>query len=166
MENPQLTQLVRIIKIIGGALIMGVVIFAIVTFLIADWGKANAEFSPIGLAGLAFAVAACAASFYVPGVIFKQAAQQFAAANPKPEVQSLLQASGQAVTTSTIVRLALNEGGAFMALLVWMISGNIFGLVGAFFCLAAMILKFPTSERVEQQFADFRQELKQQQRGT
>ncbi|MFM7561444.1 MAG: hypothetical protein ACKO81_00260 [Planctomycetota bacterium] len=79
-------------------------------------------------------------------------------------MHSLMQASGQAATTSSIVGSALAEGGAFMALLIWLVSSNLFGLIGAFFGLAMLVLKFPTYGKVERQFADFREEVKLQQR--
>lgn len=164
MANPQLAGLVRTLQIIAGALIMGIAMFAVVTLVLVKWDKVNIEFSPLGLVALIVPLVLSVFSAFVPGVIFKQAVTQFASRNPKPELQSLLRASGEAATVRTIIGLALAEGGGFLALIIWMISGNILGLIGAFICLAAMILKFPTYGKVEQQLADFRQELKLQQR--
>lgn len=164
MENPQLAGLVRTLQIIAGALIMGIAMFAVVTLVLVNWDKVNIEFSPLGLVALIVPLVLIAFSAFVTGVIFKQAVTQFASRNPKPELPSLLRASGEAATVRTIVGLALAEGGGALALVIWMISGNILGLIGAFICLAAMILKFPTYGKVEQQLADFRQELKLQQR--
>ena len=164
MENSQLAGLVRTLQIIAGALIMGVVMFAVVTLVLVNWEKVNIEFSPLGLVALIVPLVLSAVSVFIPGVVFKQAVSQFASRNPKPELHSLLRASGEAATARTIIGLALAEGGAMLSLIIWMISGNILGLIGAFIGLAALILKFPTYGKVEQQLADFREELKLQQR--
>jgi len=165
MENRQLAGLVRTLQVVGGALIFGLASFALVTLLIVDWGKLNVELSQLGLIVLIASITSAVLAFILPGVIAKQAATQYASANPKPELNSLLHASGQAVSVRSIIGFALAEGGAFMALLVWMISGNVLGLIGAFLCLAVLILKFPTTGKIEQQMADFREEVKLQQRG-
>ncbi|MFM7117483.1 MAG: hypothetical protein ACKO0N_12690, partial [Planctomycetota bacterium] len=130
MENRQLSSLVRVLQIISAAMIMGIVGFAIVTLLIVDWDKINTELSPLGIIALIGPLASCAAAFVLPGIFFKQSATQYASANPKSELHSLMQASGQAATTSSIVGSALAEGGAFMALLIWLVSSNLFGLIG------------------------------------
>lgn len=164
MENRELSNLVRVLQIISAAMIMGIVAVAITSLLIVNWEKINSELSPLGLFALIGPLVSCAAAFVLPGIVFKQSASQYASANPKPELHSLMRASGQAATTSSIVGLALAEGAALMALVIWMVSSNLLGLIGAFFGLAMVILKFPTYGKVEQRFADFREEVKLQQR--
>lgn len=166
MENRQLSQLVRVLQIISAAMIMGIIGFAIVTLLIVDWEAINTELSPLGLLGLVMPVATGAAAFVVPGLVFKQAAAQYARANPKSELQSLMQASGQAASAKSIFGLALGEGGALIGLVTWLVSSNLLCLIGAFFGLAVVVLKFPTYGQVEQRFADFREEVKTLQRSS
>jgi hypothetical protein len=60
--------------------------------------------------------------------------------------------------------MALREGGALLGLVVWLIESNVLGLVGALLGLGLMILTFPTSGKLEQKLADFRAEVKSQQR--
>jgi hypothetical protein len=164
MENHQLSNLVRVLQIISAAMIMGIVAVAITSLLIVNWDQVNTELLPLGLIALIGPLVSCGAAFVLPGIVFKQSAAQYANANPKPELQSLLRASGQAATTSSIVGLALAEGGALLALVIWMVSGNLLGLIGAFVGLALLVLKFPTAGKVEQRFADFREEVKLRQR--
>lgn len=166
MENSQLSKLVRVLQIVSALMILGIASFAIATLLIVNWEKINSELFPMGLLALMGTLFSCAAAFILPGIVFKQSAVQYAKANPKPELHSLMRASGQAVTVSSLVSLALAEGGALMALVIWMVSTNVLGLIGAFLGLALIVLKFPTYGRIEQRFADFREEVKQQQRGS
>lgn len=165
MENKQLSQLVRVLQLISATMILGIAGLAIVTLLFVNWDKINTELSPLGLIALIGPLVSCASALILPGIVLKQTAAQYAKANPKPELHSLMRASGQAATTSCIVSLALAEGGALMALVIWMISNNLLGLIGAFFGLAIIVLKFPTSGKVERRLADFREEVKLQQRG-
>jgi hypothetical protein len=165
MENSQLNSLVKTLQIISAALIMGVVMFAIVTLVISDWEKASASLTPLGILALAIPLVSGGMSLVLPGVIFKQAASSYAQKNPKPEMASLLRASGEAATTQTIIGMALREGGAILGVIVWMIESNVLGLIGAFIGLGLMILTFPTLGKVEQKLADFRAEVKAQQRG-
>jgi hypothetical protein len=166
MENRQLSSLVRVLQIISAAMIMGIVGFAIVTLLIVNWDKINTELLPLGLIALVTPLTSVAAAFVLPGIVLKQSAAQYAKANPKSELHSLMRASGQAATASSVVSLALAEGGALVALVIWMISGNLLGLLGAFLGLAMLVIKFPTYGKVEQRFADFRDEVKLQQRSS
>lgn len=160
MENNQLSTLVRTLQIIAGVMISGIAGFAIVTLAIVNWNQVNAELTPLGLVALVVALISCVAAFLVPKLVFKQAVNQYANTHPKSELHSLLRASGQAVMTSSFIGVALTEGGALCALLLWNVSGNLLGLIGAFFCLATAILKFPTYGKMEQRLADFREEVK------
>lgn len=164
MENSQLSSLVKILQIISAALIMGVIGFAVVTLLVVNWEKVSASLTPLGILALALPLVTGATSLILPGVIFKQAASTYARENPKPELASLLRASGAATTTQTIIGMALREGGALLGLVVWMVESNVLGLIGALIGLGLMILTFPTAGKVEQKLADFRAEVKAQQR--
>ena len=164
MENSQLKGLVKILQIISASLILGVLGFAVVTLLVVNWEKVSASLTPLGILALALPLVTGAMSLILPGVLFKQAARAYARENPKPEVASLLRASGTAATTETIVGMALREGGALLGLVVWLIESNVLGLVGALLGLGLMILTFPTSGKLEQKLADFRAEVKSQQR--
>ena len=164
MENKQLTALVKNLQIISAALIMGVLFFAVMTLLLVDWEHVSAKLTPLGLLALALPLVLGAISLFLPSMLFKQAASAYARENPKPEIASLLRASGVAATTQTIVGMSLREGGAFLGLAAWFLESNLLGLIGMFIGLGLMILTFPTYGKIEQKLADFREEVKSQQR--
>jgi hypothetical protein len=158
--SDRLAALVRTLQIICAALVAGVLGLAAVSLVIVDQASVSASATPLGVLGVVAPVAATLASYFLPGVIFRQSAASYAVKNPKPGLASMLQASGAAVTVETIVAMALREGGAMLGLVVWLVEGNLLGLFGSLIGLIPMILGFPTKAGVEQRLADFRAQVK------
>lgn len=164
MENNQLNALVKVLQIISASLMAGVLFFAVVSLLMVDWAKVSIGLTPLGIAAVVVPLLTGIMSLVVPRILFRQAASAYARNNAKPEIASLMRASGSAATTQTVVGMAMREGGALVGLIVWLLDSNLLGLIGAFLGLALMILTFPTSGKLEQKLADFRDEVKTQRR--
>jgi len=111
-------------------------------------------------------------SFILPGVIATQTLRSGAAPRagdgsspPKTSAPaSVVPASpAAAFQTSTIIGAAMDEGAAFFAGIVYLIEQNPIALVVALVLLAALVVRFPTRNRVERWIAQQEEKLR---RGT
>jgi hypothetical protein len=95
-------------------------------------------------------------SLILPGLIATQSLRSAAARKPDgapasdPKPSSDAKATpAMAFQTSAIVGGALSEAPAFFATIAYLMEQNIIALVVVGVCLAALILRFPTRDRVE-----------------
>jgi len=188
--NNSIDQITRTTQIIMGALIGGVTIFLlIVVFLVhfAGFGAAaGAAPAPGQAAGpnppataqsipfLTYIAVGLGAillplSFILPSFVAAQSLRSGAtrpldgSSNP---TKSPAASSGQPVTpaaafqSSAIIGAALNEGPAFFAGIAYLIEQNPIALVVMLVLLAAMVLRFPTRDRVERWIAQQEEKLR------
>lgn len=146
----------RILQLISGGLIGGVLVFAALTLLIVEPEKFNWEFSLLPIIALGTLLITTAASLLMPPRILATMGQQFGEKFPKAAAEEVQRAGMNAVTSATITACALREAPALLGLVVWMIQANGWGLVTAGLAVAMMILTFPGSGLLDQRLADFR----------
>jgi hypothetical protein len=163
-------------QILNGALVAGPLIFLGIALFVRASGKdgliAAAPFdtrSPLLLVAIALAVAnVLLAWFLPPRVVAAQrrligkdggVAAPAGAAVPNTKDGRLM----AAWTTSRIIALALIEGAAFFATIVFMMEGSALALVAALALLVAMAIRFPTATTLEA-WLDQQHELMQQDR--
>ncbi|MGD9857932.1 MAG: hypothetical protein AB7U20_23555 [Planctomycetaceae bacterium] len=130
-------QVVRVLQIITGALVMGVVMFAAIAGLAA--GALSGPPSGVIVSGVAVVLAAASFVMHliVPPVIAKQAGHA-------TDTQGLY----GVYQTKTIVGLAILEGAAFFNIVAAMIENNWWSLAIAGGLVFWMLALFPTQTRV------------------
>ena len=145
-------QKARVIQVVCGALIMGVIFFAAVLSMIADWDPTHFDLTLLSIVGLVIAAGCYAVSVFLPNMMAGNALQVIAdqIRNSKRELNSdegRNLVANQYVTT-TIVRYAVIEGAVFANLLFFFVDHAAVCLVVAAIGLALMILFFPFPGRM------------------
>ncbi|MCG6156840.1 hypothetical protein [Rubinisphaera margarita] len=143
-NSPQAQNTKRTILIITFSMIMGVVMFAVVTFLIAE-PKAQPDDNLISYVMAGLAVLCLAAATVVPGVIVSTLETQKSSADEQPDYMTYL----GIYQTRTIIQYALLEGGAFANLVAVFVEGNRWSLMVAGALLFVMIIQLPTPGRID-----------------
>ncbi len=166
-ENEQdaqrLTIHLRVMRIIIGAMLMGVVSFLAIALFLAsqrplDPNRENL-ITLMALGGLAFAIIA---RFVAPRLVAANLIRQIAAGTWLPqrragmeaeEVAAELYASDAAKLlavnqTRTLIAAALLEGASFLGCLAYMVEGSIFALAVPLVGIVLLALTIPMSDRV------------------
>lgn len=122
----------RIALVIWFALCAGVTMFAVVASLVGPTVRERGGGAPEVLAWVALGVAivALAASRLVPGLVR-------APPGAPPEAAGV---------TRTIIAAALNEGAGLLAVVVWMVTGQL-AVVALAISAVGLLLAFPSEER-------------------
>jgi hypothetical protein len=188
--DTSIDQITRTTQIIMGALISGVTTFLlIVVFLVHFVGfgaPGGAAAAPGQAAGpnpaataqsiplLTYLAAGMGAmllplSFILPGYVAAQSLRSGAVRPPdgsSSPTKNPAASSGQAVNpaaafqSSTIIGAALDEGGAFFAGVAYLIEQNPIALGVMIVLLAALVVRFPTRDRVERWIAQQEEKLR------
>jgi hypothetical protein len=157
-EAAYLRKLARTLQIVVGAMATGVVFFAAIVWTIVPPPAVVPAGQPIiTYVAAPFGFAAVSAAFFVPGLI--QANFRRAIASGKPlatnianQIPAPLREVGQlgiACQTVLIVRAALLEGAAFIALVAYMLERQTLSLVVAGGLLLVLLGGFPTRAKLE-----------------
>ena len=148
---------IKVLQIICGALILGVLLFLGVISL-ALKKPINQGFDLMTLLGIGFAVLAASAAFVVPVFNRKQAVVQLAREEVEPD--TLLSRVFMVFQTSKIIWAALLEGPAFFNTLAWMMESSVVSLGVLAVLLSFMAIGFPsegrTIIRLENMMDDYR----------
>lgn len=130
-------------QIIVGALIMGVLTFAMIAASIGTWDPTN--FGIMQILGIGMCMGTFPAALIVPKLIVSNMRQTL----PKPPNDSVTQDSfAPMFLTSTIIGAALIEGSAFFSLVTYLLEGHFSSLIVALVCLFTLVLFFPMPGRV------------------
>jgi hypothetical protein len=135
-ETPE--QTVRLLQIISGALVLGVLLMAGIAVVALGSLEAPPQGTVISGLGAGFAVVAFVLHLVVPSV----AARQQARSGGERQLYG-------AYVTKTILGLSLLEGAAFMNLVALMVEHNWWSLAIAGGLVFWMLTMFPTTTRVE-----------------
>jgi hypothetical protein len=170
-ESVPIDQVTRVLQIIISALVTGMVVFlAIVLFLrVGSTAKVLVGGQPpaavpaapaqelalpiITLVALVFAAIDVPLSIFVPKLIADTACKALAAAKgPEgpPSTAEDVAALVSAYQTKTIAGAALNEGAGFLALIAYMLEGQLIALAVAVALIVGVALRFPRRAAVEQ----------------
>jgi len=171
---------VRVIQIIVGSLIAGVVTFGVVAVIV---GPSNPPAEEAGAAmpaemltyvSVAFAVTVLIARMVVGQVLLSTARRKIASGTwqaPQggtPMAGDLIERAGDAgrllvvLNTKTIVESALLEGAAFFALIAHLLEGTWLSLVLAAVLALGIAMGFPTAARVQHWIEDQLQLVEQE----
>lgn len=163
-QTSTLEQPKRVMLIIFGALLVGVVVFAIIAVISRiSGGEAlfNMEFGLLAVMGVGFAALVLIPSFVVPIITRKTATkelgQEFAGQLDQP---GAAMKSMEGLQTSMIIGLALLEGTAFFNLIGYMIDGSAWNLLTVAILLMIMFIRIPLPGRVDDWVADMLDEAK------
>lgn len=142
MSNPITTpeQAVRVMQILAGALVMGVVMFAVVAVILI--GALNQP--PQGMILSVFGAVFASSTFVMHLIVPNLMAAKAAAAAP-PDEASLY----PVYQTRMIVGLALLEGAAFFNIIATIVEHNWWSLAVAGVLVFWMLAMFPTTTRVK-----------------
>lgn len=171
-EDARLDQRLLVMRLILGALAVGITGFLIVVVFIRASGGAKppANFPLITYIGLGWALLLLPVQALFPRLIVDRAARGRALAQGTPlgpnAASPPLSERGAwyaVYQTRLIIGAAILEGGAFFLLIAYFLEGALPGLAGALVLLAVLITKFPSRTRVDS-WIDQQQELIQQQR--
>lgn len=144
------SQAVRTMQIIAGALMIGVMLFTIVA-VVAHGGRArNDIFLP--LLFVLITVPAIIARFIVPMMLVDFYRRKIVAAVQDGELKSSADVAARlfgVYQTKLIISLALLEGGAFLNNVAYIVAGQWWSLATAGILLLMMAIQFPTRNRLE-----------------
>jgi hypothetical protein len=167
----------RVMQIVAGALVAGVLIFlAVVLFLVhvqrngQGMGRPQ-ELPIITLVALVMLASNAPLSFVLPRAQARMALRQIAAgtwqAPPQGTADQFATTTGRLLAvrqTTLIVSLALLEGAAFLGTIAYLLEANPLALVVVLLAVLLMLWQFPTEGRVQgwldrqqEQLAAFRQ---------
>lgn len=150
LQGPEFEAAIRAMKIIAGALIMGVLVFLGIVLVITKGeigGMENADILTIIAAGFGFLM--IVNHLVIPRVIsgaqLKLAAEKGLA--DQDEVAKAKQVCG-VYQAQMIVGFALLEGAAFFNLIVLMLEKSVASLGVVILLLSLMAIRFPTRDKV------------------
>lgn len=156
-----LAKRIRVLQIIAGALVMGLVTFlGIVLFMVQVQNKGVGLARPgglplISLIAVAYSALAVLLAIVIPRVLVQSGLRRIAAGAWKPpqdanaadypDDASKLLAIRQ---TSIIIGLAILEGSALFACIAYLLEGQSWVLAAAVLIVLLMLASFPTQERL------------------
>lgn len=153
----RLEQQVRVLQIIVGALMFGVVSFGVVAIVIGTGRQGDGD-SPIWMIAAGFAVMMLIARQIMGVSMVNSIRRQIAKGSWQPRNKGGVPAFPADATdadrllamlqTVTIVQCALPEGAAFFNLIAYIINGHVASLLMVAVLLLWMSSSFPTRERV------------------
>jgi hypothetical protein len=154
--SDSLAPRIRVMQIIGSALVMGLLIFMGVSLFLRTTGKFRnppPDVPIISYVAAGFCGIQLIAFFFVPGIMVK-AGRRRIGANVGPLGAGLVSAHSTGslcglYQTSMIVGDALLEGAALFLIIAFLIEGELIALLLAVFLLIILILQIPTRSRVE-----------------
>jgi hypothetical protein len=154
----RLDQQVRVLQIIVGALMVGVISFGVVAIVLGS-GKQGGGDSPVWMIAAGFAVVMLIARHVMGVVMLNGSRRQIANGTwqipaSRGQVDSFPADATDAdrllavLQTVTIVQCALPEGAAFFNVIAYIVDGRVASLVMVAVLLLWMSSSFPTRDRV------------------
>jgi len=143
LTNEQLSEISkpgRNLKIICGALLGGVCMFAVILFVLIDF--ASLHTTPIML--VALAAVSAAVMYLMSFIAFKVLSTQTKARNESTRSHF------QVLQTAWIVRFAIIEGACFLNMIVTLLENSLITLFMAVLGILLMLIAFPRTVKVEE----------------
>ncbi len=148
----------RILQIIAGSLIMGVVMATVLLLFVADLSEAGFDTGPLTLIGLGALAVSIVMSLFVPTLVAKagiEAARGSSNNGGKKDFgkepdDSLVNTLANVFQTKTIVRFALIEGACFLNAVLMLLEKSWFSPLAVVFGILVMLVFFPTLDRMVQ----------------
>jgi hypothetical protein len=164
-------------QMIVGALIAGVSIFLVIATFVrldADAGVPGSSVPILTCTALVFAAVILPMSFIVPGLVAKQQRQLIARKTPSSSPRPAMNAEQAPVAIKNpplalaylnqlIIGAAMNEGGAFLAGVAYLVERNPIALAVALALVAALVARFPTLGRIERWIEQQAEKLREDQ---
>ncbi len=143
---PNINQQIRVMQIVAGALIMGVVMFGAVAAVVVGGDHAD-DPGLLTWIAVGFGVNQLVLRTIIPTAIAKSSVQKIAGELQDDDVsRNRLVGIYQ---TQMIIGMALLEGGAFLGLVAYIAQKHVFALGVAGVLAAVMAATFPARMRVE-----------------
>ena len=134
----------KILQIIVAALCGGVLMFALVTNLMAPWAQSAMDISMLPLLGAAASFFSIILSFVLPGLAANSVPQ--GSENETPDqYEKRLSGAADVFMTGRIIRVAILEGGCFLNLVVYILEQSRLSLIAIAIMLFLLLLSFPTA---------------------
>ncbi len=166
----RLAPRVRVLQMVIGALTMGVVTFLAIAVAIREGGVADFKPAPdpsgiryllLGIAGMMLL-----AGLVVPGIVVSARRRQMAGQTESARAEEMDQLFGL-FQVKTVVGAALTEGAAFLAIITYLLYGEVAALIAAGVFAALLLLLVPTWSRIERWLEDqMRRLAEERQTGT
>ncbi len=148
-QRRHLENRARALQIVVGAMILGVVTFAVVAWVISR-DKAHFEFSLLAIVGVVFAASSLPMAIILPNIIRQNLNQPTAGSGTPTDAPDRVDAIFAGFQSSTIIRFALLEGAAFLNVIAFMIDGASICLIVAGLLLVIMAAMFPRADQITQ----------------
>lgn len=153
---PEKNQMIRVMQIIAGALMFGVVVFGAVAVVLSLGKQPDPQRTPmVAYIGAGFTVIALMPFAVVPGLIEKTGIAKLDRNNLSAVDQQLC----AVYQTKMIAGMAILEGAAFFNIVAYMSQLQIWSLAIAGGLVAVMAAMFPTRTRIEQWLETQKQNL-------
>ena len=140
-NSAELLATVQRLRVIGTALVFGVVVFAAVVWFGMGVRPAPFELAIVSLVAAAFSVIDFVVHLILPGMVAQQAVKQL---GPKPSESHLL----LVYQTKTIIRLAMLEGAALFCVVAYILDHQIWTLGIAAALVVFMFASIPSKTRI------------------
>ncbi|MCC5787568.1 MAG: hypothetical protein JJU33_12810 [Phycisphaerales bacterium] len=146
---------VMVVRIMQGAFIAGLVVFAIIAAVVGAGAEAEADGAadqqafPAEMFWIvigALAVVAIAGAAILPGIFAKQAGATAAKTDSQTEADNAI---GMAWSNLQVVRMSLLEGAGLFAAVATLISGNLLFLLPAAVFIAALVMVAPSRAKLD-----------------
>ncbi|MFV0444525.1 MAG: hypothetical protein ACK5Q5_13225 [Planctomycetaceae bacterium] len=141
-QHTIIEQRVRVLQIIAGALVMGVVLFLVVAIAVLGALRKTSAGEQFSLIAAGFAIAAWVLHLVLPGAMANAAASG--------DKSAFVEKLCTIYQGKTIIALALLEGAAFFNVCALLVEHNWWSLVVIGALLLQMLFEFPTVTRVRQ----------------
>ena len=146
-----LRSLVGTLRIIVGALLLGVVFFCVIAVM-RNAGKPQTFGKKVNYLFLAATTPMFIAGFVVPRLLPKKGgSQRPGSAQNEPEDVGAVRAAFVPIQTATIIGCALFEGAAFSNLVAYLQEAELVHLAVSGLALFCIFAHFPVASRIEQQ---------------
>ncbi len=148
-QQDELRPFFKILRIICGALIGGLLVASILISTVIDWQNVTTALDILPIFGLGFMVLCSALAFIVPSFIGPSALEPgnvFANKIDNQQIRSLF----AQYQTRTIIKFSLLDGAAFLNLMLFMIEHSLFNLAAVAFTVVIMLVSIPSDNAVIQ----------------
>ena len=140
-DNPTTAQRVMVLQIITAAMVLGVVMFGLVSVFALNSFQQPPAGQIVSIVAAGFALLAFVMHLFVPEAVAASVLKQSSASNRVDKLAAAYQ-------TRHIVKLAILEGAAFFALVAGTVEHQLWTLAIAVALVIVMLAEFPTQTRL------------------
>lgn len=166
-ETDQLRRFVFRMQIIAGLLIAGVLAFLLVTAIIVHTagpqggGPIAGNVPLITIVCVALSLSQIPIALVLPGLITDAGVKRLRLGQPLSEMPASSPMIGmlQVLNSAMVMRMAMLEGGAFAAIIAYLIEGSYWALPGVVAPVLLMLWHFPSADGCQRQLEQIAQQL-------